>query len=299
MKKKIIIKEDKNNLRLDSFLSKKLNLSRNKCNILIKSGVFYVNGKIQKKKYLLKKNDIITFDFDKEKKNNNIDIKPINLNLNIIYEDNFLALINKPSNLIVHPSSSYSGVTLINGLLFQIKNFEKLKGDRPGIIHRLDKDTTGLIIIGKKEKIVYKMKELMKKRQIKKIYWTLIHGFLEKEGIIDLPIKRCNKNRLKMSISDKGKKSITHFKTLKKFKNFSLLEIKLETGRTHQIRVHLSYLKTPIVGDPLYGKKDQNIKQQLLHAKKINFIHPITKQKLEFEIPLPKFFKNTLDNLEI
>ncbi|KAB8122039.1 MAG: RluA family pseudouridine synthase [Candidatus Phytoplasma cynodontis] len=295
MKKKIIITNE-TKIRLDSFLSEKLNLSRNQCNNLIQSGKILINNKIKKKKYILKKKDLITLNIEKKKQNRNI--LPINLNLKIIYEDNFLVLLNKPSDLMVHPSPNYKGITLINGLIFRFKELQKIKSNRPGIIHRLDKDTTGLIIIGKNEEIVLKLQNQIKKRKIKRTYWALIHGFLPKEGIIDLPIKRNSKNRLKMSISPEGKPSVTYFKTLKMFNNFSLLELNLETGRTHQIRVHLSYLKTPIVGDPLYGKKDKTIKKQLLHSKKINFIHPITKKEMNFEIPLPSFFEKILSNLE-
>ncbi|KXT29362.1 pseudouridine synthase, RluA family protein [Candidatus Phytoplasma oryzae] len=297
--KKILFTEKEIKTRLDTFLSKKLDLSRNKCNHLINSGEIKVNNSTKKKNYILKTNDLIFLNINIKKESNSIkNIKPINLNLQIIYEDNFLALINKPCNLIVHPSSSYSGITLINGLLFQIKKTKKIKSHRPGIIHRLDKDTTGLILIGKEEKIISKMKKFMQQKKIKRIYWALIHGFLAKEGIIDLPIKRDKKNRLKMSVASEGKPSITHFKTLKKFKKFSLLELELETGRTHQIRVHLSYLKKPIVGDLVYGKKEKTIKKQLLHAKKISFVHPVTEKYLKFEIDLPDLFKKTLEDLE-
>ncbi|WP_153369140.1 RluA family pseudouridine synthase [Candidatus Phytoplasma sacchari] len=298
MNKNLLISKKEDEQRLDYFLSQKLSLSRSKCSNLIKSGKILINNNIKiKKNYILKKNDLINIKIKKEEKEN-YNIQPINLNLKIIYEDQFLAIIDKPSGLIVHPSPNYSGITLINGLIFHIESLKKIKSDRPGIIHRLDKNTTGLIIIGKKEEIVSQMQDLIKKREIKRIYWALIHGFLDKEGIINLPIKRDFKNRLRMAISPEGKPSITYFKTLKKFKNTSLIELELETGRTHQIRVHLSYLKKPIIGDILYGKKKDNIKTQLLHAKKINFIHPVTKKYLNFEIPLPDLFQKKLDILK-
>ncbi|WBL31551.1 RluA family pseudouridine synthase [Candidatus Phytoplasma sacchari] len=298
MNKNLLISKKEDEKRLDYFLSQKLSLSRSKCSNLIKSGKILINNNIKiKKNYILKKNDLINIKIQKEEKEN-YNIQPINLNLKIIYEDQFLAIIDKPSGLIVHPSPNYSGITLINGLIFHIESLKKIKSDRPGIIHRLDKNTTGLIIIGKEEEIVSQMQELIKKRKIKRIYWALIHGFLDKEGIINLPIKRDFKNRLRMAISPEGKPSITYFKTLKKFKNTSLIELELETGRTHQIRVHLSYLKKPIIGDILYGKKKDNIKTQLLHAKKINFIHPVTKKYLNFEIPLPDLFQKKLDILK-
>jgi 23S rRNA pseudouridine1911/1915/1917 synthase len=297
--KKFLINEKEKNMRLDFFLVKKLSLSRNKCHFLIEeTKKVLVNNKFKKKKYILKQNDEVTVLEENKVNQINKPLKPINLNLKIIYEDEFLVLINKPCDLIVHPAPSYSGVTLVNGLLYQINGLREIKSDRPGIIHRLDKDTTGLILIGKKENIIIQMQKLLKEKKIKRIYWALIHGFLANKGTINLPIKRDLKNRLRMSISANGRPSITHFKTLKRFKNFSLLELELETGRTHQIRIHLSYLKTPILGDPLYGKKDLNIKKQLLHSKKIFFLHPITKKYLKFEIPLPNTFQKILDILE-
>ncbi|MFR0367988.1 RluA family pseudouridine synthase [Candidatus Phytoplasma palmae] len=292
-----VISQKEQNLRLDLFLSNKLNISRNKCHFFIDSGMVLVNKKKIKKSYLLKKNDLLTFYKKKEIIENN-EIEPINLKLEIVYEDEYLAIINKPYGLIVHPSPSFSGITLINGLFYQIKSLRKLPGNRPGIVHRLDKDTTGLIIIGKTEEVIIKIQKLIQKRKIKRIYFALIHGFLADTGKIDLPIRRDCHNRLKMSVSSNGKPSITYFKTLKKFNDFSLLELQLETGRTHQIRVHLSFLKHPILGDILYGRKDKLKIRQLLHAKKLSFQHPITNEDLQFEIPLPLHFKNFLEFLE-
>ncbi|MBP3059213.1 RluA family pseudouridine synthase [Texas Phoenix palm phytoplasma] len=293
----IIITEKEQNIRLDLFLSFKLNISRNQCHFLINSGLVLVNKKKIKKSYLLKNNDLLNI-YQKEVIDNNF-IEPVNLKLDIVYEDEYLAIINKPYGLIVHPSPSYSGITLINGLFYQIKSLRKLSGNRPGIVHRLDKDTTGLIIIGKTEEVIIKLQKLIQKRKIKRIYFALIHGFLADKGKIELPIKRDCNNRLKMSVSSNGKPSITYFKTLKKFNDFSLLEIQLETGRTHQIRVHFSFLKHPILGDILYGKKYKEKTRQLLHAKKLFFKHPITNINLQFEIPLPSHFKDFLEFLEL
>ncbi|WAN63551.1 LSU rRNA pseudouridine(1911/1915/1917) synthase [Candidatus Phytoplasma rubi] len=294
----LIVQDKEKNIRLDFFLTQKLNISRKHCCFLIDSGKIIVNDKISKKSYLLKINDIIKIlNIEKNFSSNIFD--PINLKLKIIYEDQYLVVIDKPSNLIVHPSTSYSGVTLINGLYYQIKDFKLSGGNRPGIIHRLDKDTTGLIVIGKTEEAVIIMQKLIKKREIKRIYWALIYGFLGYDyGTFDIPIRRSIHNRLKMEVSLQGKPSITHFRILKKFEKFSLLELKLETGRMHQIRVHLSYLKHPICGDFLYGPKKQTLQQQLLHAKKLEFTHPFTGEKLKFETSLPLHFQEFLNKIE-
>lgn len=292
-----LINDTENNIRLDGFLTKKINLSRNKCQFLINNGNILINNQIiNKKSFLLKKNDLVTI--KKISISHNINtLEPINLYLKTVYEDDYLAVINKPHNLVVHPSPSYLGTTLINGLLYQFPCLKKISGNRPGIIHRLDKDTTGLIMIGKTENIIWKMQKLLQEKQITKIYWALIEGFLSYQGTIDLPLKRDLKNRCKIKIMPEGKKSITHFRTLQKFKDFSLLEINLETGRTHQIRAHLQYLKHPICGDLLYGSKNQETILPLLHAKKLSFIHPITAQHIKLEIPLSEHFQNKLNTL--
>ncbi|PQP79781.1 RluA family pseudouridine synthase, partial [Candidatus Phytoplasma phoenicium] len=185
-----LINDTENNIRLDFFLTQKINLSRNKCQFLINNGNILINHQIiNKKSFLLKKNDLVTI--KKISISHNINpLEPINLYLKIVYEDDYLAVINKPHNLVVHPSPSYSGTTLINGLLYQFPCLKKISGTRPGIIHRLDKDTTGLIMVGKTENIIWKMQKLLQEKKIKKIYWALIEGFLSYQGTIDLPLKR-------------------------------------------------------------------------------------------------------------
>ncbi|QTX02768.1 RluA family pseudouridine synthase [Candidatus Phytoplasma luffae] len=298
MIKEFVVEKKNRNLRLDFFLAKQFNISRNICHSFINSNKVLVNDKVVKKSHLLKENDVIKTPIIEKNSISNI-FEPINLNLDIVYEDNYLLIINKPYDLIVHPSLSYSGVTLINGLRYQIKDFLCSHPLRPGIIHRLDKNTTGLIIVGKTNEVVERMQNLIRQRKIQRIYWSLVYGFLGHEyGTIDIPIKRSISDYYKMTVSKEGKRAITHFKTLEKFKDISLLELKLETGRTHQIRVHLSYLKHPIVGDTLYGRENQLLNKQLLHAKKINFIHPFTDENLEFEIPLPIHFQEFLKKLK-
>lgn len=285
-------------MRLDHFLNQKINFSKSKCQKLIISEKILVNNNPSKKSYILKENDHIKVFITQTPINV---LQPINLNLEIIYEDEFLAVINKPKNLVIHPSISFSGVTLINGLLFQIKNFRKMEGLRPGIVHRLDKDTTGLMLVAKNEEIRQKLQLCIQQREIKRYYWALIHGHLEKQGKIILPIGRHPHNRIKMAVVKNGKQSITYFKVLKYFNNFSLIECQLETGRTHQIRVHLSYLKHYILGDKLYGLKDNYFSNngQFLHSKKIEFIHPITKKNIFLESNLPIEFKNVIKKISI
>ncbi|MDV3167828.1 MAG: RluA family pseudouridine synthase [Candidatus Phytoplasma stylosanthis] len=298
LKEEFIVENKYKKLRLDIFLTKKLNISRNKCYSFINSGLVLVNDKIIKKKsYILQENNLVKVNIIEKKSIFDI-FQPVNLNLKIIYEDQYFVVIDKPLNLIVHPSSSYSGITLINGLYYQIKDFNCSDITRPGIIHRLDKNTTGLIIIGKTDESVRMMQNLIQKRKVQRVYWALIYGQLSHEyGTINLPIKRNYSNYLKMEISPQGKSAITHFRVLKKFSTFSLLELKLDTGRTHQIRIHLSYLKHPIVGDCLYGPKNQVISSQLLHSKKISFYHPFNNEEIRLEIDLSNHFKEFLSKI--
>ncbi|WP_444517536.1 RluA family pseudouridine synthase [Candidatus Phytoplasma asiaticum] len=287
-----------NGVRLDDFVTIKIGLTKNQVQKLITRYQVLVNNALVKKSNLLKSQDIVTINLSTLIEKSNF-LFPINLNLEIIYEDQYLAVINKPANLIVHPSVSFRGVTLINGLLYQLKDFIKMPlSERMGIIHRLDKDTTGLILVGKTIEVVEKMQQLLQNKGITRIYYALIEGFLDQTGTIILPIKRDHRNPLKMSVVSQGKIAITHFTTLKKINNYSLLEIKLETGRTHQIRVHLSYLKHPIIGDNLYNSKKYSVSSQLLHAKKLYFNHPWTGKRLQFDIPLPQKFKEFIQFLE-
>ncbi|CCP88883.1 RluA family pseudouridine synthase [Candidatus Phytoplasma solani] len=284
--------------RLDHFLTRQTNWNKSKCQKLILAQKVLVNHRPTKKSYLLKPQDLITIKNDILETSFNLQ-KPYNLNLEIIYEDPYLAVINKPANLVVHPSLSFEGITLVNGLLHQIKPLSHLVTLRPGIVHRLDKNTTGLMLIAKTDEVSQKLQTAFKKRTIKKFYWGLIEGFLEDEGTINLPIGRNPNQRLKMAVLAKGKESITHFKTLKRFQETSLIEFVLETGRTHQIRVHTSYLKHPILGDKLYGSKHYNTDLgQFLHAKELIFCHPITSEKIQLQAPLPLNFKNLIQTLK-
>lgn len=296
-KKEFLVSASEAFQRLDHFLLTHLNLNKSQCQKLILVQQVLVNAKSCKKSYLLKPQDIITVIIPHTKESIHLQI-PQNLNLDIIYEDPYLAVINKPANLVVHPSLSFTDTTLVNGLLYQFPNLSHSDTQRPGIIHRIDKNTTGLLIITKTNDVSHKLQIAFQQRKITKIYWALIEGFLEDQGTIKLPIGRNPHNRLKMKVVPNGKHAVTHFKTLQRFSQFSLIECNLETGRTHQLRVHFSFLKRPIIGDLLYGSSHHITPfGQFLHSKMLKFVHPITHQNLIFEASLPANFEKLLQTL--
>lgn len=297
---KIVIKEDKD-IRLDLYLLNKYKeLSRNKIQNYIKNGNFLINNKKVKTGYLLKEGDILTSKNIIINEEITYNLKPINLNLEVIYEDDDLAIINKPKDLVVHPAKTFKGTTLVNGLLYQFDKLSTINGEkRPGIIHRLDKDTSGLLIITKSNLAHKILSEDISMQKIKRYYYAICYGtFSEKTGEINMPIKRDPKDRIKMAVVKDGKESLTKFEVLEQYLHHSLLKIQLITGRTHQIRVHLSEINHPILGDETYGPKNiyGNI-GQYLHAYKLKFNHPITKKEMVFETPLPKYFKDTIIKL--
>ena len=294
-------KEEDLNKRLDIFVSEKLNITRSQVKNYLNS--IKVNGQKKKLSYLLKLNDIIIIENEKKfiKENSKEEPKAENISLNIIYEDKYLIIINKPNNMSVHCSASEMSGTLVNGLLYHIKDFDFTGNkNRAGIIHRLDKDTSGLIIIGKNANIVSSIQEQFKKRTIKKIYHAILVGILKENFLeINLPIGRHNLYRKKMTVREDGKEALTYIKVLRRFKNHTLTEINLKTGRTHQIRVHSSYKGFPIAGDKIYSKSFSKYKGLMLLSKEIEFMHPITKEKMNFEIDYPEYFKNFLHSNEI
>lgn len=294
-------REEDLNKRLDIFVSEKLNITRSQVKNYLNS--IKVNGQKKKLSYLLKLNDIIIIENEKKiiKENSKEEPKAENVSLNIIYEDKYLIIINKPNNMSVHCSSSEMSGTLVNGLLYHIKDFDFTGNkNRAGIIHRLDKDTSGLIIIGKNANIVSSIQEQFKKRTVKKIYHAILVGILKENFLdINLPIGRHNLYRKKMTVREDGKEALTYIKVLRRFKNHTLAEINLKTGRTHQIRVHSSYKGFPIAGDKIYSKSFSKYKGLMLLSKEIEFMHPITKEKMNFEIDYPEYFKNFLHSNEI
>ena len=294
-------REEDLNKRLDIFVSEKLNITRSQVKNYLNS--IKVNGQKKKLSYLLKLNDIIIIENEKKfiKENSKEEPKAENISLNIIYEDKYLIIINKPNNISVHCSASEMNGTLVNGLLYNIKDFDFTGNkNRAGIIHRLDKDTSGLIIIGKNANIVSSIQEQFKKRTIKKIYHAILVGILKENFLeINLPIGRHSLYRKKMTVREDGKEALTYIKVLRRFKNHTLAEINLKTGRTHQIRVHSSYKGFPIAGDKIYSKSFSKYKGLMLLSKEIEFMHPITKEKMNFEIDYPEYFKNFLHSNEI
>ena len=286
---------DKSGERIDSYLSnnKEVDLTRSKIQNLIKNGNILVNGKTIKNSYKLEENDKIDINYVTE----SLDIKGEDIPLNIVYEDEDILVINKPSGMVVHPSVGNTKGTLVNALI----NYSKLSsinGEfRPGIVHRIDKDTSGLLLVAKNDKAHLFLEEELKSHNINRTYVALVHGVIKHDtGEIDAPIGRDENDRKKMAVTSKNSKSaVTHFKVLNRFKNTTLVECKLETGRTHQIRVHMKYINHTIVNDPVYSR-DKNIDNfgQMLHAKSISFIHPRTKEKMSFTVEEPEEFKKIL-----
>lgn len=280
------------NERLDNYLSKYLEITRSQVKKNIDN--IYVNGQNQKCGFILSAGDVITYEFKEDE-----EIKPENIKIDIVYEDDDIMVINKPNGLVVHPGAGNSSGTLVNALMYLSKNLSDINGEyRPGIVHRIDAYTTGLLVVAKNNEAHNILAEEIKTKTAKRKYYAIVWGtFNNTSGTIDAPIGRDPNNRLKMKVIDGGKEAITHFKVLKKFKRASLLELELETGRTHQIRVHLNHIGHPIVNDPVYGKKkliDEKF-GQMLHAEKIGFVHPTTKEYMEFTAPVPDRFKEILE----
>ncbi|MGG7058660.1 RluA family pseudouridine synthase [Clostridium tertium] len=286
--------------RIDKYLSNNIEgRSRSFIQGLIDSKSVLVNEKEVKSNFKLRENDEIVVNMPKPIE---LDVKPENIDLNIVYEDKDIIVLNKPQGVVVHPApGNYSG-TLVNGLLYHCKDLSGINGViRPGIVHRIDKDTSGILVIAKNDEAHNILAEQFKEHSIKREYYALVEGRFNKlKGTIDKPIGRNKKDRLKMAIVDDGKRAVTHYNVLEQYNNgTSLVKCTLETGRTHQIRVHMASIGHPLVGDPLYGLKKQRFKLdgQVLHAKTLGFIHPTTKEYIEFDSELPKYYLDLLDYL--
>lgn len=290
----IVTNEDQKGLRLDVFLLEKHpEFSRSHIKNLIEKGLVKVNGKVVKAGYALKNGDNIEIEVQKPEV---ISTDAEDVDFEIVYQDEDLAVINKPQGLVVHPCSSTKSGTLVNGLLYKIKDLSGINGQlRPGIVHRLDKDTSGLLVIAKNDFAHVRLAEQIKNKTCHRNYLAVLDGNLkENEGRIETFIKRDPKDRMKMSVQGSGRVAITDFKVLKRFEKCCLVEFALQTGRTHQIRVHSKYLNHPIVGDRLYGKEVKGLAGQLLHAYKISFVHPRSGKLMTFEAELPDYFKDYL-----
>ena len=287
--------------RLDKIVSNlETNLSREAVQRMIKNGKILVNGKQEKPSYKTSIGETLTIE---EEKAEEIDLKPQEMPLDVIYEDDDMLVINKEKGIVVHPGNGNPDGTLANAVMARCKGgLSGIGGKiRPGIVHRIDKDTSGLVIIAKNDKAHINLSNQIQKRKVKKTYIALVRGVIkEKEATINMPIGRSTKDRKKMAVSKNGKEAITNFKVLKRFTGYTLLEVNIETGRTHQIRVHLAEIGFPIVGDIVYsnGKNPFNVKGQMLHAAKLELKHPTTQKDVTFEATLPEYFKKIVKELE-
>lgn len=285
-----------NNIRLDNYLIDKLESSRSKIQKLIKNNSILVNDKNTKSSYLVKTGDIITITDVKEESSN---IEPEDIKLDIVYEDEYLLVVNKPSGMVVHPGCGNRNHTLVNALMHHSK-LSNLDNIRPGIVHRIDAYTSGLLMVAKDDKTHRELALELKSNKAKRKYLALVHGVIvEDTATIDAPIGRDTKNRKKMCVTSvNSKDAITHIKVLERYIDTTFIECTLETGRTHQIRVHLSYINHPIVNDSVYGHKKQINPTfgQMLHAYTLGFIHPVTHEYLEFKAEPPKEFMEILNH---
>ena len=281
--------------RLDNFIAKTLDISRSSVTKMIKNEEVLVNGKKAKGGYIIRLNDDIQVNHEEE----NTNIEPEKMDLDIVYEDDDVIVVNKANGVVVHPAPGNYHGTLVNGLLYHSKLSNKNEF-RPGIVHRIDAYTTGLLMVAKNNKAHdFLAKQLASKKTHRK-YVALVWGVIPTDtGLIDAPIGRSLVDRKKMAINPKGKEAITHFKVLKRFKEATLIELELETGRTHQIRVHMAYIGHPVVNDPVYGKRKLiDDTGQCLHAKELGFIHPTTHKYMEFNSELPDKFLNIMKHFE-
>lgn len=291
----VIIKEAGN--RLDKSLADLTELSRSQANEAIKAGTVLVNGKLAKAKYVVKEGDVITYVLPEEEV---LEYKAEDIPLDIIYEDADVAVVNKPQGIVVHPSAGHTSGTLVNALMYHVKDLSSINGVvRPGIVHRIDKDTSGLLMIAKNDKAHNALAAELKDKKSLRKYVAIVHGNLPNDrGVIEAPIGRSDKDRKKQAVTAKGKPAVTRFTVLERFGNYTLVELQLETGRTHQIRVHMAYIGHPVAGDPLYGpRKTLKGHGQFLHAKTLGFTHPTTEELVEFTAEEPAIFKETLDKL--
>ncbi len=292
------IEVQESGLRLDKFLSENTKYTRSQIEKLLEQESVLVNGKIEKPSYKVKEKDQIELIKELEL---HTKVEPQPMDLNIVYEDHDIMVIDKPSGIVVHPGSGNYENTLANGLLYYTKELSTTNGlERPGIVHRIDKDTSGLLLIAKTDEAHQVLTEDFKDKKVNREYIALLIGEMKnKYALIDAPIGRDEQNRKRMTVTAKNaKKAITHLTVLKRYKGYTLVHLKLETGRTHQIRVHMKYIGYPIYNDPVYTNKKCSEFGQFLHAENISFTHPITKEEMKFSSPIPTEFQEFLETLE-
>lgn len=288
--------------RLDIFLSKRTGITRSQIDKLIKEGFVRINNQTAKQGYRVKTDDRIYLSVPQERK---MSAEPQEISLDVVYEDDDIIVINKPPGIVVHPSAGHADGTMVNALLFHCRDLSGIGGKlRPGVVHRLDRDTSGLIIFAKNNESHLSLARQIKARQIKKIYTAIVHGKVARDmGVINAPLGRNPKDRKKIAVirSEKLKKreAETHYKVLRRFRGYTLLQLDLKTGRTHQIRVHLAHIGHPIVGDTTYSRKksEMGVLRQMLHASRLELNHPITGKHMVFESDIPGDMKGALDYL--
>lgn len=292
----LVVKEE-TNLRIDKYLAGITDYSRELISKMLNDEYILVNDKKVKGSYKVSVGDIINI---KDGYVKEMDVKPKKMDLDIVFEDDYLMVINKPSGLVVHPGNGNYDNTLVNGLMYYTKNLSNVGEEfRPGIVHRLDKDTSGLMLVAKDNKCHELLADDFKNKRIHREYVALLDGVLpENSAIIDAPLARSKEDYQKIAVMAGGKRAVTHLEVIKKYKENTLVRLVLETGRTHQIRVHMAYIGYPVHNDPVYNKRKSDQFGQFLHSEYLSFIHPITKEKLSFRAKLPEYFQEFLDTLE-
>lgn len=296
----VVIEGSHEGERLDRFLAETLcDVSRSQVKNLIDEGLVLVGGRPQKPGYRIRKGDIIQVRIPAARETG---LVAQEMPLNIVYEDRDLVVIDKPQGLVVHPAHGHWEGTLVNALLYRVKDLSGINGElRPGIVHRLDKGTSGLMVVAKNDQAHRDLADQIKARKIRREYVAVVHGVIrENSGTIDAPIGRSPSDRKKMAVVREGRPAVTHYTVLRRYRDYTLVRARLETGRTHQIRVHFAYIRHPVVGDQVYGPSRSRfeLKGQALHACYLAFYHPTTKELLEFDSPFPPYFQELLRQLE-
>lgn len=295
--KQYIIKKEQKNIRIDKLISElEKDLSRSSIQRMIEEGNILVNGKKVKSSYKVEEDNVITIKKEEPKE---VDVLPEDIPLNIIYEDKDIIIINKKKGMVVHPGNGNPNGTLVNAIMSKCKgSLSGIGGKiRPGIVHRIDKDTSGLVIVAKNDKAHINISNQIKNREVEKIYIALVRGVIkENKATINMPIARSNTNRKKMAVNKDGKEAISEFEVIKRYNGYTLVKVKIKTGRTHQIRVHMSEIGYPIVGDTVYsnGKNPFGVKGQMLHSYQLEFKHPTSNKNMKLEASLPDYFEEVL-----
>lgn len=290
-----IVSEEQHQSRIDKLLAD-LNkeASRSKVQAWIADKLVTVNDDLVKANYKCQQGDVIQWKIPKVEP---LELIPQAIELDIVYEDNDILVVNKPKGMVVHPSVGHQQGTLVNALLYHCQKLSQINGkERPGIVHRIDKDTSGLLVVAKHDEAHIHLADQLSNKTMKRTYQAIVHGQIPHEnGMIDAQIGRDPKERQKMAVVENGKRAVTHFRVIESYPDFTHIECQLETGRTHQIRVHMKYIGYPVVGDPKYGpRKTLNANGQVLHAKELSFYHPTTNEKLHFVVDLPKYFQEII-----